>query len=1316
MSRALKKLTIAFLFVAIFIGFFSVNDVALAASKTATTSQSKNGTHNASAFPGSVTYDSGGYVGTLKRQDSSRKVTQRGTVSATATWTSTTGGEYGDGYYLVMDGVNQVTAPATRSVSVTDSGSGQTVTGSIGKSGSQYFSGTAVKKKHYSTSNGEYKKDHTTLGYMSNNTSTYAIEKTYKFSDAPRKPSDYYGPRYGTNPTGWTLSSCTWASSSLHDADSSTYKDMLIKMHGRSDWQSDTGNWYRYRKPVKLTYYQEFDYRRISQNYSGSVPVYKTTINYSGTVYVPEFTFSPAGSSSTWNTESRSITIGTVGMGSWRYRISSNNGSSYGSWSSYQTGGSRSVTLSGTGIYKIECQGTDIIGKSRSKTSAQYNIDLSNPSRYSESISGHNYASGSNYWVKPGKQVSVKARGYDTNSGIRLSYLRNTASGVDNRASHNWTGTATNINEWMTSSHISIDSVSRTYNSGGYREVTWKVTPKTNNYDFDLGVYYTDTAGRTTNGYQGTGLKLRVDGSAPTWGGTISFSGSSGSYLSGNTLWLKPGQEAYIETSFTDTRSGNKTLYILSKVNGSWRSGSYQSLDGSNTSKSTDYYQNSNLPVTAASRTYNSGGTTRVKWTYKAVGSAQDDHYINAYAADRVGNESGWKDTGKVIKIDSTAPYASAVTVENVSASGYDVVVTGVGDARSGVNRVQFPTWTTKNGQDDLVSNWSTSTAVRGTNQGGGTWRFRVNKSDHKNEIGEYITEVYVYDNVGNSKHVGTVKTTLLQTPTGLSATGGSTAQGEQITITWNANGNPSGTVYELWCEETGSIIYSGTSTSYVHSGLKLPNNAGGTTVTRKYKVRATNSGTTTPWSALVTGNTLASPVATRTVTGGAANSGTARVQISWSPVTGAKGYGIAVYNGKFYEYKDLGNVTSWDSDSAKIYPSASQINSWNLSANVFRWDGSGQVLPSSMNPLYKKAGGSYTEHSYYAWFHVYAYDSAGRKSGIANNGATNLSTALPDRDSPNVPSAPTFSNIGTTSFTVNCPSASDQYMTKNYPGTGIATNGYEFILDDTYTSGWQPSSYTSTGKTPNTKYTWKVRVRDNAGNYSGYSASSTVWTLASVPSNLKVVAEWDPTDRYHWHITWDSDGSNDFLQYSNDGVNWKDIGWVGTSRSYKHTGGVANETRYYRVKSINGAGVHTAYCAAKSATVAPAMVYKSFKFTKIVNPPSPNPVLPADLPINIKAGYQFTWEVELDGEEADSAVAKLTYNGKSYNVNMTKVAPNRFRATYYTDFYVPKGTKISIEITAKNNTYNLTRVLTRSNYVTIVGSALDDTDSNRTR
>ena len=55
-------------------------------------------------------------------------------MSATATWTSTTGGEYGDGYYLVMDGVNQVTAPATRSVSVTDSGSGQTVTGSIGKS------------------------------------------------------------------------------------------------------------------------------------------------------------------------------------------------------------------------------------------------------------------------------------------------------------------------------------------------------------------------------------------------------------------------------------------------------------------------------------------------------------------------------------------------------------------------------------------------------------------------------------------------------------------------------------------------------------------------------------------------------------------------------------------------------------------------------------------------------------------------------------------------------------------------------------------------------------------------------------------------------------------------------------------------------------------------------------------------------------------------------------------------------------------------------------------------------------------------------
>lgn len=72
----------------------------------------------------------------------------------------------------------------------------------------------------------------------------------------------------------------------------------------------------------------------------------------------------------------------------------------------------------------------------------------------------------------------------------------------------------------------------------------------------------------------------------------------------------------------------------------------------------------------------------------------------------------------------------------------------------SGVASVKFPTWTSKNGQDDLK--WH-----EGTYLGNGTWRVVINKSEHKNESGEYITHIYGYDGAGNRKLLKEVKTTM---------------------------------------------------------------------------------------------------------------------------------------------------------------------------------------------------------------------------------------------------------------------------------------------------------------------------------------------------------------------------------------------------------------------------------------------------------------------------------------------------------------------------------------------------------------------------
>ena len=96
---------------------------------------------------------------------------------------------------------------------------------------------------------------------------------------------------------------------------------------------------------------------------------------------------------------------------------------------------------------------------------------------------------------------------------------------------------------------------------------------------------------------------------------------------------------------------------------------------------------------------------------------------------------------------DTTGPEISNVQVTNVTNKGYDVSCT-VTDP-SGVDRVQFPTWTDANGQDDLLSDWSTNQKARGT-QNGNTWTFHVDIADHNNEGGTYCTDIHAYDKYGN--------------------------------------------------------------------------------------------------------------------------------------------------------------------------------------------------------------------------------------------------------------------------------------------------------------------------------------------------------------------------------------------------------------------------------------------------------------------------------------------------------------------------------------------------------------------------------------
>ena len=85
-------------------------------------------------------------------------------------------------------------------------------------------------------------------------------------------------------------------------------------------------------------------------------------------------------------------------------------------------------------------------------------------------------------------------------------------------------------------------------------------------------------------------------------------------------------------------------------------------------------------------------------------------------------------------------PHISNVHVSNMP-DGFNITCTV--KSNNEITKVLFPTWTYKNGQDDLV--WHQANYL-GNNQ----YSVRISNADHNFEFGVYITHIYAYDNMNN--------------------------------------------------------------------------------------------------------------------------------------------------------------------------------------------------------------------------------------------------------------------------------------------------------------------------------------------------------------------------------------------------------------------------------------------------------------------------------------------------------------------------------------------------------------------------------------
>lgn len=149
-------------------------------------------------------------------------------------------------------------------------------------------------------------------------------------------------------------------------------------------------------------------------------------------------------------------------------------------------------------------------------------------------------------------------------------------------------------------------------------------------------------------------------------------------------------------------------------------------------------------------------------------------------------------------------------------------------------------------------------------------------------------------------------------------------------------------------------------------------------------------------------------PTGTNSLVQWSNTTGRGKVQLNWTAVKGATGYKVWVLDGSQYRSFDVGNVSSWNSSVAKIYPDPSWLNSQaenSISSNPFNTAGGGFELQDTPNIIYKKTVGTTYDSATNYWFRVSAYNESGESP---------LSTGT---YSPTLPNA---TDISTPSGTVN--------------------------------------------------------------------------------------------------------------------------------------------------------------------------------------------------------------------------------------------------------------------------------------------------------
>ncbi|OFX68035.1 MAG: hypothetical protein A2X14_08430 [Bacteroidetes bacterium GWD2_33_33] len=189
------------------------------------------------------------------------------------------------------------------------------------------------------------------------------------------------------------------------------------------------------------------------------------------------------------------------------------------------------------------------------------------------------------------------------------------------------------------------------------------------------------------------------------------------------------------------------------------------------------------------------------------------------------------------------------------------------------------------------------------------------------------------------------------------------------------------------------------------------------------------------------------------------------------------------------------------------------------------------------------------------------------------------------DTQAPTAPTNLASASIAQTTFTLSWTASTDN----------VAVTGYDIYQNGTLKGSSTSTSYSVTGLTAGTTYSYTVKAKDAAGNVSAASTALSVTTLVSTdtqaptaPTNLASASIAQTTFTLSWTASTDNVAVTGYDIYQNGTLKGSS-----TSTSYSVTGLTAGTTYSYTVKAKDAAGNVSAASTALSVTTLVSMILR---------------------------------------------------------------------------------------------------------------------------